>query len=175
MLAKSNVELARSQFQEDYKKILKNKYKDDYDWILYPNFDKLYLDVDIWSFDEKLNKLDDFYLHMDMSYYRSYPPGVTYVNPETKTFDKNIDIKWLPVLVGERPGTSMKYHKSWTFDNGISKQMICNSYVLEYYQSHHSPEPDQVWDSKIHNLFHTLYELQIMLIKPYYGGREIEN
>ena len=169
--SKPNRELSISQFKEDYACILQHSHKIYHDWKFEPYFDKQYLYVDIWAFDEHHNKLDDYHLHMDMSYYRSYPPGVSYINPETKSFDPNKDLKWFPKPNGAPPGTNIGYHVSYNLNTGQNKQMICNSMILEYYQSNHSPSPDQMWDSTKHNLFSTLYILQSMLLSPYYGGR----
>ena len=167
---KSHPELAKSQFKEDLGRIPVN-YVECYGWNLKPEFDDLRLDVEMWSLDESLDQQDDYYVVMDMSYYRNWPPGVTFVNPATRTFDPSKDMRWLP-QIGKRPkGIDIDYHASHTLCTGKTKQMVCNSKVLEYYQSDHSPALEEIWDPSRHKLFATIYLLQTMLTAPHYGGR----
>ena len=168
---KINPVLAKSQFKDDLKRVQEHKHCRYYDWNFTPEFDDLSLYVDLWSFDQQHTKLDNFHIVMDMSYYRRWPPGVTFVNPETKLFDPNKDLYWFPTMTYAPKGTNIKYHPIYTkFSFGV-RQMICNSMILEYYQSFHNPSLDEQWDSTKHNLFSTMSVIQLMLTKPYYGGR----
>ncbi|MDC8451675.1 MAG: hypothetical protein KGH87_00570 [Thaumarchaeota archaeon] len=170
-IAKTNQDLARAQFKEDYQKILEQNLPSMYDWILIPDFDNLLLYIDLWSTDENSVKLDDYHLKLDMSYYRTHPPGVTYINPVTKIFDATKDLRWLPVKGQAPPGMDIGYHQTYSLSDGTQRQMVCNSMILEYYLSNHNPTPEQIWDPTKHTFAATLTVLQIMLRKPYYGGR----
>ena len=167
---RNDPELARAQFKEDLDLIPKD-YIERYGLKITPEFDDLRLYVEMWAVDVDYNKRDGYHVVMDMSYYRNWPPGVTFVNPETGAFDPNVDGRWLPAMRSKPPGTDIGYHLSYGLSSGESKQMICNSMVLEYYQSNHNPQPEERWDPGIHNLFATLSLLQMMLTEPYYGGR----
>lgn len=168
--SKPNLELAKAQFKCDLEAI-PNDHVETYRWSLKPDFGALTLYVDMWSVDKRYARLDDFHIMMDMSYYRTWPPGVTFVNPETKGFDPNKDMKWLPTIKSKPPGTDINYHPAYQLSTGKSKQMICNSMCLEYYQSPHTPTSEEEWDPNKHTLFATLRLLQMMLAEPYYGGR----
>lgn len=170
-IAKVNKELAKAQFNEDYEKMLEQNLPSRYDWVWTPDFDNLLLYVDLWAKDENDARLDDYHLKLDMSYYRTHPPGVTYINPETKMFDPEKDLKWLPQKSQVPPAMDIQYHMSYKLLDGTQRQMVCNSMTLEYYLSNHSPTPEQKWDSTKHTFAATLTTLQIMLRKPYYGGR----
>lgn len=89
---RNNPKLARSQFKEDLESIPKH-YVERYGWNLKPEFDDLRLCIDMWSVDREYNRKDDFHVVMDMSYYNNWPPGVTFVNPTTRVFDPNTDMR----------------------------------------------------------------------------------
>lgn len=168
--AKSNPELAKSQFKEDLEKIPRD-YVKRYGWNLKPEFDSLRLDVEMWSFDERHARQDDYCVVMDMSYYRAWPPGVTFVNPATRSFDPSRDMRWLPQIGGTPEGVDIGYHSSYGLCTGEARQMVCNSKVLEYYQSNHAPTAEERWDPNRDTLFATIHLLQVMLTAPHYGGR----
>lgn len=171
-LNKNNPEIAKSQFKEDIEFVLNHHYREHFDWNIEYNIEKLNMKVDLWSFDENHNKLDDFHTLMDLSYYRTYPPGVIFVNPETNKFNSNEDLKWLPKLATPPPGVNIGFHSSYNnYSEGDPRQLVCNSMVLEYYMSNHTPTENEKWDSTRHNLIATLNMLQMTLKKPYYGGR----
>ena len=171
-LSKSNPEIAKSQFKEDLEFVQNHYYVKHFDWNIESDIEKLTMNVNFWSFDEQSNKLDDFYTIMDLTYYRTYPPGVIFVNPETKEFNDGEDLKWMPKIASEPQGMDIGLHPSYDYkEYGIKKQLVCNSMVLEYYMSGHNPAEHEKWDSTKHNLFATLNMLQMILKKPYYGGR----
>ena len=168
--SKTNPELAGAQFKEDLK-LIPEDYAERYDWNLKPDFGDLSLYADMWSVDERYSRLDDFHVVMDMSYYRTWPPGVTFVNPETRAFEPGADMRWLPRIKSKPLGTDIRYHPAYDLNTGETKQMICNSMCLEYYQSNHNPTSEEKWDPGKHTLFATLRLIQTMLTRPYYGGR----
>ena len=169
---KNNPEIARRQFEEDIELVLKHPYAEYFDWKIEYNVEELHANVGLWAFDESHNKLDDFHIVMNFEYYRTNPPGVMFVNPETRKFDKSVDLRWLPALASHPPGLNIAFHPSYDgYPDGISRQLVCNSTVLEYYISNHSPTEDERWDPTRHNLFATLSTLQMTLKKPYYGGK----
>lgn len=168
---KLDPELARSYFKEDYDLVMQQDLPKLYDWTLCPDFDNLILSVKMWATDELGGRLDDYYVKLDMSYYKTWPPGVSYVNPATNTLDQAKDMKWFPKMSNAPSGMGIGYHISYALVGVEAKQMICNSMMLEYYQSNHNPTPNQKWNPDRHNFGTTLSNLQIMLRKPYYGGR----
>lgn len=171
-IAKNNPEIAKSQFKEDLEIVLNHEHAKYFDWKIDPNIEELSMNVNFWSFDENHNKLDDFYTIMDLTYYRAYPPGVIFVNPETREFKDGEDLKWLPKIGTKPPGMNIQFHPSYDYkEYGITKQLVCNSMTLEYYMSGHNPQEYEKWDPMKHNLFATMDMLQMMLKKPYYGGR----
>ena len=171
-LNKNNPKIARSQFKEDLEVILNHKYTKHFDWKIKPNIEELSMNVNFWSFDENHNKLDDFYTIMDLTYYRTYPPGVIFVNPETREFNNDEDLKWLPKIGIKPPGINIQFHPAYDYkEYRITKQLVCNSMTLEYYMSGHNPKEHEKWDPMKHNLFATMSMLQMTLKKPYYEGR----
>ena len=171
MPIKQNHELARSCFEEDFKKINNQKLPTIYRWELNPNFENLLLYVNLYAKDEDGLNLDDYHIKMDMSYYRTWPPGVTFINPVTKEFNPFTDLKWVPQIGIKPPGVDIAYHASYALVNGQTKQLVCNSMTLEYYLSRHNPSTEQRWNPSIHNFGTTINTLDLMLRKPYYGGR----
>lgn len=170
-LARPDPAVARSQFEEDLAAAAASRRAARSGWRLEPDYERLRLHADLWSCDESGNRLDDYHLDMDMSYYRDWPPGVTFVNPKTRAFDPAVDMRWLPAEPAAKPpGIDIRYHASYRLD-GIPKQMVCNSMVLEYYMSNHTPDGDERWDPARHTLYATLSVLQAMLTRPYYKGR----
>ena len=171
-LARPDLAIARSQFTEDLAVAMRSMRARQYGWRFEPDYPALRLRVDMWSLDRDGKRHDDYYIDMDMSYYRDRPPGVTFVNPETGSFDPNKDVRWLPADPAARPpGVEIGYHLSYSLSNGETKQMVCNSMVLEYYMSNHVPPPGKAWDPTRHRLYATLTVLQDLLREPYYGGR----
>ncbi len=170
--ARPDTAIARSQFKEDLIKVAGSRRARQHGWLFKPDYKGLRLRVDMWSLDKGCERRDDYHIDMDMSYYRDWPPGVTFVNPDTGSFDPNRDARWLPANPAMNPpGVNIGYHLSYTLTDGVTKQMVCNSMVLEYYQSNHAPKPEEVWDSRRHTLHATLTVLQDLLREPYYGGR----
>lgn len=140
------------------------------EWTLQPSFEDLILYVDMWSMDQSGSKLDDYHLKLDMSYYKIWPPGAMFVNPNTKGFDKARDMKWFPKLAAAPPGTGIGLHPEHDLQDGTKRQLICNSMVLEYYLSNHNPSEQEKWDPNRHDFGTTLSTVQLILRKPYYGG-----
>ena len=169
--SKNNPKLAEMQFKEDLVKVLANTHSQYNEWNFTPDYGNLHLYVDMWAFDENHCKLDDFHIDMDMSYYRNYPPGVTFINPDTKSFDPCKDMRWLPRIAPRPTGINIRYHPKFRLNTGQTKQLICNSMILEYYQTEHTPTGDQRWSMNRHTFFATLDILQMMLFKPHYWGR----
>lgn len=168
--AKPHPDLARSQFEEDVDVLEGSPLARRYGWVLEPDYPNLRLQVRMWSLGEHGKRQDDYYLDLDMSYYRQHPPGVTFVNPITRSFDPSKDARWLPVAASKPPHTDIRYHASYPI-NGVNRQMVCNSLTLEYYMTGHSPQPGERWDPGRHTLSATLSLLQTMLSPPHYGGR----
>lgn len=163
--------IARSQFKEDLAAVMAGRKAARYGWRFKPDYEPLRLYADMWSYNDHAGLVDDYHLDMDMSYYRDWPPGVTFVNPETRAFDPCADARWLPANpLALPPGTNIGYHSAYRI-GGIPRQMVCNSMVLEYYMSNHTPGADERWDPARHTLHATLSVLQTMLTRPYYGGR----
>lgn len=168
--ARPHPDLARSQFKEDMAVLGGSPLARRHGWELEPDYPRLHLQVRMWSLDEHAERHDDYHLDLDMSYYRQHPPGVTFVNPHTRSFDPSGDARWLPVAASKPLHTDIRYHASYTV-NGVERQMVCNSLTLEYYMTGHSPQPEERWDPDRHTLSATLNLLQTMLTPPYYGGR----
>lgn len=170
--AKPDPAIARSQFKEDMIRVMGSRRARQCGWKFRPDYQALSLRVAMWSLDKNCGRHDDYHIAMDMSYYRDWPPGVTFVNPDTGSFDPCRDARWLPANpAANPPGVNIGYHLSYTLTSGETKQMVCNSMVLEYYMSNHTPRPEEAWDPRRHTLYATLTVLQDLLREPYYGGR----
>ena len=169
--ARPDPAIARSQFEEDLAAVVAGRKAARYGWRFEPDYEGLRLRARMWSLDERARRRDDYHLDLDMSYYRQHPPSVTFVNPKTRSFDPRSDMRWLPTMVSTPKHIGIAYHPEYGLDNGVTKKMVCNTMVLEYYQTRHTPRPETVWDPSRHTLFATLNVLQTMLTAPYYGGR----
>ena len=165
-----NAALARSQFEEDLATIGAGTLAKQYGWEMEPDYARLRLGAKMWALNRQGEHGDEYFLEMDMSYYRRHPPGVTFVNPDTRRFDPAADMRWLPSIASKPRRVDIAYHAEYVV-NGTKRQMVCSSMVLEYYQTSHSPGPGEEWDPQRHTLFATLHLLQTMLTEPYYGGR----
>ena len=168
---KVNPRLAEEYFRSDYEIVKQNGVSNACGWELSPSFESLLLNVNMWSFDEEGIRVDDYHLKLDMSYYKTWPPGVTFVNPETQTFEHPKDLRWFPKLASSPQGTQFGFNPSTQLTDGSTRQLVCNSMVLEYYLSNHNPAPHERWDSSRNNFGTTLSTIQLVLRKPYYGGR----
>ena len=170
--AKPDPAIARSQFKEDLIAAKRSRRARQYGWRFEADCPALRMRVGMWSLGKDGGRHDDYHVDMDMSYYRDWPPGVTFVNPATGSFDPSKDARWLPADPAMNPpGINIGYHLSYTLTTGEAKQMVCNSMMLEYYMSNHTPTPEEAWDPRRHRLYATLTVLQDLLKEPYYGGR----
>lgn len=174
---KSAKDDARSQFREDMSIVAANPLATRWGWRLRPNYDNLLLRVDMWALDERQRRLDGdgYHILMDMEYYRKYPPGVTFVNPENWSFDPDLDMKWFPRWnqCGRPPLTTLCYDpKASLKDKGYdTTQVFNNTMFLEYYFNGGNPSAFDAWNPKRNTFFATLDILQKLLTRPCYEGR----
>lgn len=167
---------ARSQFREDMDIVAANPLSSRRGWRLRPDYENLRLYADMWALDENRRRLDgdDYHVVMDMEYYRNYPPGVTFVNPETWSFDPASDMKWFPRWGRSRPQlvTLCCDPKAGLKDKGYdTTQVFNNTMFLEYYFNGADISAHDAWDPRRNTFFGTLDILQKLLTKPCYGGR----
>ncbi len=169
--SKVNTELAKAYLKADYENVCSQGLPQRYEWSISPPSDDLVLHVKLWSRDESDLPQDDYYLRMTFEYYNSWPPGVTFVNPETDKFESSRDMEWLPKIAAKPLGTDFGFNPSTALQDGTTRQLVCNSMILEYYLSNHTPNDQEKWDPNRHNFGTTLSTIQLILRKPYYGGR----
>ena len=174
--AKNDRDVARSQFREDMDIVLASRLAAKHGWRLRPDYDNLRLFVDMWALDEGGRRLDgdDYHIAMDMEYYKNYPPGVTFVNPETWSFDPRSDMAWFPKLGGSRPPlTTLCFDPTASLgQNGYnSVQVFNNTMFLEYYFNGGNISSAHAWDPDHNTFFATLDILQKLLTRPCYEGR----
>lgn len=171
---KSDPYTARSQLREDMEIVRKNPLARKRGWKLVPDYDRLHLWVDMWAFDGNGDRLDDYHVDMDMEYYRRHPPGVTFVNPETRSFDPASDMRWFPKWSDLRPPlTTLCFNPVASLaEQGYDKTRVFNNtMLLEYYFGGSEASGDDSWNPQRHTFFATLDILQWLLIRPCYEGR----
>lgn len=174
--AKNDGDVARSQFREDMDIVQASRLAARHGWRLRPDYDNLRLFVDMWALDEGGRRLDgdDYHIAMDMEYYRNYPPGVTFVNPKTWSFDPRLDKPWFPRLDDVRlPLAKLCFNADLNLEGrGYSTiQSFNNTMFLEYYFNGGDLSAPDAWNASRNTFFATLDILQKLLTKPRYGGR----
>jgi hypothetical protein len=108
---------------------------------------------------------DDFLVRMGFAYYPNWPPSVLFVNPQTLDYRFPDDRGHLPAITGTN---ELAVHA--TFE-GVP-QLVCCSFVLEFYQVRHGVEPRHLWDPTVHTFAATLNALRQALREPFYQGRQ---
>lgn len=172
--AENDPDAARSQLKDDIEIVRSNPLAQKHGWKLVPDYDRLRLWVDMWALGEDGGRLDDYHVDMDMKYYRKYPPGVTFVNPKTRSFDPGSDMRWFPKWTDARPPlTTFSFNPMASLaEQGYDKtQVFNNAMFLEYYFGGADAAGDDAWDPHRHTFFATLDILQWLLTRPCYGGR----
>lgn len=169
---KSDPAAARARFERDMGIVRANPRTREWGWVLEPDYDDLHLYAKMWALDEQHDKLDDYHIDMDMSYYPDHPPGVTFVNPKTRSFSPNTDMAWLP-----KWGSCLPPHTNACFAlNPASPeyekiQLVRNTMFLDFYLADCVPSPPEAWDPDRNTFFATLHVLQQLLTRPCYEGR----
>lgn len=169
--AKSDPAVARARLERDVKIVEAHRRALEWGWELEPDYDGLRLYVNMWALDEEGNRLDDYHIDMDMSYYPDYPPGVTFVNPETRSFEFGTDLKWFPRWGSTPPYTKLCAGLSPNPPGQRKVQVIRNTMFLNHYLEGTEQQPCGAWNPDRNTFFATLYILQQLLTRPHYGGR----
>lgn len=168
----SNPEEARGRFRRDMEIVKSNPLAQKWGWGLEPDYDGLRLYASMWALGETGDRLgDDYHIDMDMAYYPKYPPGVTFVNPATMLFDPNSDMRWFPQWGESPPHVKICCDPPGAIEGYKQAQIIRNTMVLEYYFDGIELSSTNAWNGNSLTFFATLYVLQQLLTRPYYGGR----
>lgn len=105
-------------------------------------------------------EMDSYLARFTFLYYPTWPPSVTFINPETKEYDP----AYWPVV----NSPSLAFHATY---GDAPKGMVCNSMFFEYYfWGGHTPDNSVHWDQARYTFAATLNELRIHLGPPYYQG-----
>ncbi len=107
---------------------------------------------------------DDFLLRLGFTYYPDWPPSALFVNPATGSYRYPDDRLHLPAI--NTPEIAVHAH----FD-GVP-QLVCCSFVLEFYLVRHGGEVRHLWDPSLHTFAATLNAIRRALRQPYYQGRQ---
>lgn len=170
--AKSDPAVARARFERDMGIVGANPRTREWGWVLDPDYDGLRLYAKMWALDEQHNRLDAYYIDMDMSYYPGYPPGVTFVNPETGSFVPNADMMWLPKWGAVLPPrTKACFALNPNSPEYEKIQLVRNTMVLDFYLAGCVASPSEAWNPDRNTFFATLHVLQQILTRPCYEGR----
>lgn len=169
--AKSDPAAARARFERDMGIVTANPRAREWGWALDPDYGGLRLYVKMWALDERHNRLDAYYIDMDMSYYPGHPPGATFVNPGTRSFDPSMDTAWLPRWGSLPPCTKACFSINPDSPPYGKIQMLQNTMFLDFYLAGREPTPPEAWDPKRNTFFATLHVLQQLLTRPCYKGR----
>ncbi len=104
--------------------------------------------------------VDHYVARFSFLYYPTWPPSVTFVNPQTRTYD--------PAYWPKASGPNIAFHAAY---GDAPAGMVCNSMFFEFYfWGGHAPTADIRWDAKRHTFAASLNELRIHLYPPFYEG-----
>ena len=117
----------------------------------------------VWLKAKRAGGQEDEYLaRFTFLYYPKYPPSVTFLNPETKSYDGT---HWPMVTGTQRIAFSPRYP-------GPPRGLVCNSMVFEwYFWGGHNPNNEAIiWQQGLHTFAATVSEILDALRPPYYQG-----
>lgn len=105
---------------------------------------------------------EDYLVQMKFLYYPDWPPCVSFLNPETRSYDGT---HW-PALADS---PKMGIHPAC---EGAPAGMVCNSMTFEYYfWGGHNPGDGITWKKGVHTFAATIAELTDHLGPRHYIGR----
>lgn len=104
--------------------------------------------------------VDQYVARFSFLYYPTWPPSVTFVNPETREYD--------PAYWPKANGPNFAFHAEY---GDAPTGMVCNSMFFEYYfWGGHTPDASIRWDALRPTFAASLNELRIYLQQPFYEG-----
>lgn len=104
--------------------------------------------------------VDRYVARFSFLHYPTWPPSVTFVNPETRAYD--------PAYWPKANGPNFAFHAEY---GDAPAGMVCNSMFFEYYfWGGHTPDASVRWDAACHTFAASLNELRIYLQQPLYEG-----
>lgn len=104
----------------------------------------------------------EYLLRLTFLFYPDWPPSVTFLNPETRRYDRT---HWPKVSGSGRVAFYPSYGDAPT-------GLVCNSMTFEYYfWGGHSPREAIRWKRGVHTFAATLAEIRDHLRPPHYQGR----
>lgn len=120
--------------------------------------------VYVWlSATKNSGETDEYLVRLLFLHYPTWPPSVTFVNPETKQYDGT---HW-PAISGS---PRMAFYPSYA---DAPTGMVCNSLTFEYYfWGGHNPTPEIAWSKEKHTFAATIAELVDHLNPPFYQRRQ---
>lgn len=105
-------------------------------------------------------EVDSYLARFRFLYYPTWPPSVTFINPDTKRYD--------PAYWPNGGGPSLAFHPTY---GDAPEGMVCNSMFFEFYfWGGHAPDEAIRWNPQRHTFAASLNELRIHLLPPYYQG-----
>ena len=116
-------------------------------------------------------EVDLYHVKLGAEYYDVWPPVVTFVAPTE-------DGEWEPARGGSKywpkqnnsPGFSFGLHPSYSYPDGMTRQLACFSHSFDYYISNHTPNEGERWRQGVHTVSATLTRLAQALSVPNYQG-----
>jgi hypothetical protein len=114
--------------------------------------------------------VDTYTVALNCEAYDVWPPEVKFVDPVTLTYTVGQDVGHLPVVAGF-PNFGLHAQFSNFYERGRVDQLVCFSFTRGYYDSAHTPTPEQHWVQGRHWLYSTIAVLHRALQVPYYQGR----
>lgn len=106
---------------------------------------------------------DEYLVRLRFLYYPTWPPSVTFLNPQTRKYDGT---HW-PKVAGN---PNIAFYPSY---GDAPEGMMCNSTSFEYYfWGGHTPTATIHWNKDRHTFAATIAELTDNLRAPYYQERQ---
>lgn len=128
----------------------------------------LYAIIPTRKADDSLHPDGPYHLRLHFLRYPKRPPILTYVNPDTKSFDATKDARWLPKIAAKPPGVELDYH----IDHGGRGQLLCHSMNDDwYYRGGHQANERTAWKLGQHTFIQCLFLHQRLQTEPFYGGK----
>ena len=112
-----------------------------------------------------------FFVRLDGRAYDRLPVDVAFVDPSN--WDPAAGGRWWPSTDSAVPAPRQPWfglHNAYQFQDGSTRQLVCFSFTLGYYESAHSPREAERWRQGHHTVAATLSRLAEILSPAHFRG-----
>ena len=107
---------------------------------------------------------DPYRVLLGAEFYDLWPPTAAFIDPETMQ-PPVATSPWWPAITNPPWGA---FHHAYPFQNAQPRQLICITFVAEYYMTQHNPSELSVWRQGKHTVAATITRIAELLRSPIY-------